>query len=93
MHCLQEYFEQDEFKQRYETCQKAVAQFTQMESKDTKLNRLLTRACRPVIETYCQEFNELEIDHGDVLNCLSQHKEAEEVMIIFFNFGIIKIFL
>jgi Golgi apparatus protein 1 len=53
MKCLQEAFEKPEFKQHYAKCYKELYKFTEMESKDTKLNRLLTRACRPVIETYC----------------------------------------
>lgn len=53
MKCLQEAFEKPEFKEHYGKCYKELYKFTEMESKDTKLNRLLTRACRPVIETYC----------------------------------------
>jgi Golgi apparatus protein 1 len=39
----------------------------------------LTRACRPVINTYCAQFLGVEIDHGDVLNCLVEHKDADEM--------------
>jgi len=53
MKCLQEHFESKEFKERYGKCHAELSRFTEMESKDTKLNRLLTRACKPVITTYC----------------------------------------
>uniref|UniRef100_A0A914H8J5 Golgi apparatus protein 1 n=1 Tax=Globodera rostochiensis TaxID=31243 RepID=A0A914H8J5_GLORO len=79
MHCLQEHFEQKEFKDRYGRCYTEVERFTQMESRDTKLNRLLTRACRPVISTYCAQYQTQEIDHGDVMECLAAHKEADEM--------------
>jgi Golgi apparatus protein 1 len=67
MKCLQEVFEKPEFNQHYPKCYKELYKFTEMESKDTKLNRLLTRACRPVIETYCVNVREQDIDHGDVV--------------------------
>uniref|UniRef100_A0A0N5BCS7 Golgi apparatus protein 1 n=1 Tax=Strongyloides papillosus TaxID=174720 RepID=A0A0N5BCS7_STREA len=79
MMCLQTYFENEMFKKHYPDCYNSVAQFTMMESKDTKLNRLLTFACRPVISKYCQEFMDRGIDHGDVQECLLQHKNTEEM--------------
>lgn len=45
-----------------------------MQSKDTKLNQALTRACKPVITTYCSQFQNEEIDHGDVMECLLRNK-------------------
>lgn len=53
MKCLQEEFEKPPFKEHFPRCYSELEKFTKMESKDTKLNRLLTRACRPVIDTYC----------------------------------------
>lgn len=79
MKCLQEAFEKPEFKQHYPKCYKEIFKFTEMESKDTKLNRLLTRACRPVIETYCVNVRDQEIDHGDVMECLAAHKDTQEM--------------
>uniref|UniRef100_A0A915DY09 Golgi apparatus protein 1 n=1 Tax=Ditylenchus dipsaci TaxID=166011 RepID=A0A915DY09_9BILA len=78
MNCLQEQFEKKEFKEKYGKCHSDIAKFTQMESKDTKLNRLLTRACRPVIDNYCNFINE-DIDHGDVMECLANHKDTPEM--------------
>ncbi|CAK5075005.1 unnamed protein product [Meloidogyne enterolobii] len=79
MDCLQEHFETEEFKRRHPKCYTEVEKFTKMESKDTKLNRLLSRACRPVINAYCSQYINQEIDHGDVLTCLSEHRDAEEM--------------
>uniref|UniRef100_A0AC34Q7S5 Golgi apparatus protein 1 n=1 Tax=Panagrolaimus sp. JU765 TaxID=591449 RepID=A0AC34Q7S5_9BILA len=79
MNCLQENFETKEFKKKYSNCYKELEKFTLMESKDTKLNRLLTRACRPVIDTYCSNLINEEIDHGDVMECLSRNKDKQEM--------------
>lgn len=53
MNCLQKHFEEKQFKQKHEVCAKEISKFTELESKDTKLNRLLTQACHPVIQKYC----------------------------------------
>lgn len=39
----------------------------------------MSRACRPVINAYCSQYINQEIDHGDVLTCLSEHRDAEEM--------------
>lgn len=54
MNCLQEHFEKKEFMRKYAQCHKELVRFTEMESKDTKLNRALTKACRPVIAAHCE---------------------------------------
>lgn len=54
MGCLQLQFQKNEFKNRYPQCYKQIVLFTRLESKDTRLNTLLTRACRPIINNYCQ---------------------------------------
>uniref|UniRef100_A0AC35TWW4 Golgi apparatus protein 1 n=1 Tax=Rhabditophanes sp. KR3021 TaxID=114890 RepID=A0AC35TWW4_9BILA len=79
MMCLQTYFEDDKFRKHYPDCYTSVSKFTKMESKDTKLNRLLTRACKPVISSYCEQFANEDIDHGDVMDCLVQHKDTDEM--------------
>uniref|UniRef100_A0A7E4VEA0 Golgi apparatus protein 1 n=1 Tax=Panagrellus redivivus TaxID=6233 RepID=A0A7E4VEA0_PANRE len=79
MNCLQEQFEKKDFKERYGKCYGELYKFTQLESKDTKLNRLLTRACRPVIDTYCSNLINEEIDHGDVMQCLASNKDKTEM--------------
>ncbi|CAD5216477.1 unnamed protein product [Bursaphelenchus xylophilus] len=79
MNCLQKQFEIPQFKEKHPKCHGEIYKFTQMESKDTKLNRLLTAACRPVIDVYCKQLMNEDIDHGDVMMCLSQHKGAREM--------------
>lgn len=39
----------------------------------------MTRACHPVIQAHCSQFLDEEIDHGDVLNCLAENKDADEM--------------
>lgn len=56
MNCLQKHFEQKQFKEKYTVCAREVGKFTKMESKDTKLNRLLTQSCHLVIQNYCSVF-------------------------------------
>ncbi|CAJ0586700.1 unnamed protein product, partial [Mesorhabditis spiculigera] len=77
MQCLQDHFEEKDFIGHYKPCYDEIKKFTEMEAKDTKLNRLLTRSCKPVIEAHCKEFINEEIDHGDVLDCLVQNKGSE----------------
>ncbi|WKX97247.1 hypothetical protein Q1695_013144 [Nippostrongylus brasiliensis] len=79
MNCLQEHFEKKEFVKHHPTCHKELVRFTEMESKDTKLNRALTKACRPVIQAHCEEFANEEIDHGDVMECLLNNKDQPEM--------------
>ncbi|CAJ0931783.1 unnamed protein product, partial [Mesorhabditis belari] len=79
MQCLQDHFEEKDFIKHHKPCYDEVKKFTEMEAKDTKLNRLLTRACKPVIEAHCEQFKNEEIDHGDVLECLVQHKDSDHM--------------
>ncbi|VDK41856.1 unnamed protein product [Anisakis simplex] len=79
MRCLQEHFEEQEFIRRHKTCYEKVSEFTRMEAKDTALNRALTKACKPVITTYCSQFLNEDIDHGDVMNCLASNKDRPEM--------------
>ncbi|CAB3405076.1 unnamed protein product [Caenorhabditis bovis] len=79
MMCLQKNFETEAFKRKYPECHSEITRFTEMEAKDTKLNQLLTKACKPVIMTHCEQFANEEIDHGDVLECLVNNKNAKEM--------------
>lgn len=53
MRCLQDHFEEKEFISKHRRCYEELSEFTKMEVKDTALNRALTKACKPVISTYC----------------------------------------
>lgn len=79
MMCLQQNFETDAFKKKYHQCYQEITKFTEMEAKDTKLNRALSKACKPVISTHCVQFANEDIDHGDVLECLVNNKNAKEM--------------
>ncbi|MFH4980701.1 hypothetical protein AB6A40_007410 [Gnathostoma spinigerum] len=79
LNCLQEHFQETEFINRWAQCAKEVAKFTKMQAEDTKLNALLVRACKPVIQTYCAQYANEEIDHGDVLECLVKNKFKPEM--------------
>ncbi|XGW08842.1 hypothetical protein V3C99_011284 [Haemonchus contortus] len=79
MTCLQENFEKKEFIKRYPLCHKEISRFTEMESKDTKLNRALMKACKPVIKVHCEQFANEDIDHGDVMECLLNNKDQPEM--------------
>ncbi|EGT52320.1 hypothetical protein CAEBREN_08410 [Caenorhabditis brenneri] len=79
MMCLQNNFETDNFKRKYPRCHAQITKFTEMQAKDTKLNNLLTRACKPVIAAHCQQFAFEDIDHGDVLECLVNNKDSKEM--------------
>ncbi|EYC08555.1 hypothetical protein Y032_0065g3610 [Ancylostoma ceylanicum] len=79
MDCLQQHFEKPEFIRKHNLCHKELVRFTEMEAKDTKLNRALTKACRPVISTYCEQFANEDIDHGDVMECLANNKDKPEM--------------
>ncbi|CAI5443373.1 unnamed protein product [Caenorhabditis angaria] len=79
MMCLQQNFEKEQFKMKHADCYNEIRRFTEMEAKDTKLNRLLTKACKPVISTHCNQFANEEIDHGDVLECLVNNKNSQQM--------------
>uniref|UniRef100_A0A915AS27 Golgi apparatus protein 1 n=1 Tax=Parascaris univalens TaxID=6257 RepID=A0A915AS27_PARUN len=79
MRCLQDHFEEKEFMSKHRRCYEELSEFTKMEVKDTALNRALTKACKPVISTYCSQFMNEEIDHGDVMECLLSNKDRPEM--------------
>ncbi|KRY36921.1 Golgi apparatus protein 1 -like protein [Trichinella spiralis] len=72
--CLQEMFVKLE-----PNCQDAVRKYTMMQSRDFRLNQALSKACRQVIKIYCLEFAHEEIDNGDMMDCLLEHKGVPEM--------------
>ncbi|VDN05573.1 unnamed protein product [Thelazia callipaeda] len=54
MKCLQEHFQEEEFKKKFGECSVIITDYTKMMAKDTALNQALTKACHPVISKYCQ---------------------------------------
>ncbi|VDP10969.1 unnamed protein product [Soboliphyme baturini] len=60
-------------------CRDAVIRYTEMESRDFRINQALVKGCAPVISTYCREHAQKGIDNGDVTSCLLQHKGVQEM--------------
>lgn len=52
MECLQSNL--NNYKHQYPQCYKEVFSFTELQAKDTRLNRDLSRACQPAIQAHCQ---------------------------------------
>uniref|UniRef100_A0A8C4S3K1 Golgi apparatus protein 1 n=1 Tax=Erpetoichthys calabaricus TaxID=27687 RepID=A0A8C4S3K1_ERPCA len=46
---------------------------------DIQIEALLMRACEPIIQTYCHEVADNQIDTGDLMECLVQNKHQKEM--------------
>lgn len=55
-------------------CVEALDRIQMAQSEDFRMNRELERACRPAIAKHCSELVEEDIDHGNVIQCLVQHR-------------------
>ncbi|XP_067905765.1 Golgi apparatus protein 1-like isoform X2 [Heterodontus francisci] len=60
-------------------CREIVGNLTELESEDIQIEALLMRACDPVIQTYCHELADNQIDSGDLMECLVQNKYQKEM--------------
>uniref|UniRef100_A0A3P9JN31 Golgi apparatus protein 1 n=1 Tax=Oryzias latipes TaxID=8090 RepID=A0A3P9JN31_ORYLA len=60
-------------------CRDVVGNLTELESEDIQIEALLMRACEPVIQTYCHEVADNQIDTGDLMACLVQNKHQKEM--------------
>ncbi|XP_072403853.1 Golgi apparatus protein 1 isoform X1 [Chiloscyllium punctatum] len=60
-------------------CRDIVGNLTELESEDIQIEALLMRACDPVIQTYCHELADNQIDSGDLMECLVQNKHQKEM--------------
>ncbi|XP_072374591.1 Golgi apparatus protein 1-like isoform X3 [Scyliorhinus torazame] len=60
-------------------CREIVGNLTELESEDIQIEALLMRACDPVIQTYCHELADNQIDSGDLMECLVQNKHQKEM--------------
>ncbi|XP_014673318.1 PREDICTED: Golgi apparatus protein 1-like [Priapulus caudatus] len=72
MQCLQTHLDELEA-----TCKTAVTEFTEREAKDTKLDRIVMKACRTAIKMFsCDEVDEDDQgdDNGGIMRCLVEHK-------------------
>uniref|UniRef100_UPI00398F775A Golgi apparatus protein 1 isoform X2 n=1 Tax=Pristiophorus japonicus TaxID=55135 RepID=UPI00398F775A len=60
-------------------CREIVGNLTELESEDIQIEALLMRACDPVVQTYCHELADNQIDTGDLMECLVQNKHQKEM--------------
>ncbi|XP_067853813.1 Golgi apparatus protein 1 isoform X2 [Heptranchias perlo] len=60
-------------------CREIVGNLTELESEDIQIEVLLMRACDLVIQTYCHELADNQIDSGDLMECLVQNKHQKEM--------------
>ncbi|XP_069757261.1 Golgi apparatus protein 1 isoform X2 [Narcine bancroftii] len=60
-------------------CREIVGNLTELESEDIQIEALLMRACDPVIQMYCHELADNQIDSGDLMECLVQNKHQKEM--------------
>ncbi|XP_051800981.1 Golgi apparatus protein 1-like isoform X2 [Acanthochromis polyacanthus] len=74
LECLQDHLED-----LVSACRDVVGNLTELESEDIQIDALLIRACEPVIQTYCHEVADNQIDTGDLMECLVQNKHQKEM--------------
>ncbi|CAM4541124.1 Golgi apparatus protein 1 isoform X1 [Lepidochelys kempii] len=60
-------------------CRDIVGNLTELESEDIQIEALLMRACEPIIQTFCHEMADNQIDSGDLMECLIQNKHQKEM--------------
>ncbi|KAK0048055.1 Golgi apparatus protein 1, partial [Biomphalaria pfeifferi] len=74
MECLQ-----DNFDDLGERCKAVVANFTEEEMEDIEMDRILMKACTPMIKTFCRELLNSDAMPNEVLDCLIEHKNNLEM--------------
>ncbi|TRY85806.1 hypothetical protein DNTS_011855 [Danionella cerebrum] len=81
LECLQDHLED-----LASSCRDVVGNLTELESEgggaflqDIQIEALLIRACEPVIQTYCHEVADNQIDTGDLMECLVANKHQREM--------------
>uniref|UniRef100_A0A8C7QX71 Golgi apparatus protein 1 n=1 Tax=Oncorhynchus mykiss TaxID=8022 RepID=A0A8C7QX71_ONCMY len=70
---------QDHLEDLVSECKDVVGNLTELESEDIQIETLLMRACEPVIQSYCHEVADNQIDTGDLMECLVQNKHQKEM--------------
>ncbi|XP_023840864.1 Golgi apparatus protein 1 isoform X1 [Salvelinus sp. IW2-2015] len=70
---------QDHLEDLVSECKDVVGNLTELESEDIQIETLLMRACEPVIQSYCHEMADNQIDTGDLMECLVQNKHQKEM--------------
>uniref|UniRef100_A0A8D2NTW5 Golgi apparatus protein 1 n=1 Tax=Zosterops lateralis melanops TaxID=1220523 RepID=A0A8D2NTW5_ZOSLA len=70
---------QDHLDDLVSDCRDVVGNLTELESEDIQIEALLMRACEPIIQTFCHEVADNQIDSGDLMECLIQNKHQKEM--------------
>uniref|UniRef100_A0A8B9FVT0 Golgi apparatus protein 1 n=1 Tax=Amazona collaria TaxID=241587 RepID=A0A8B9FVT0_9PSIT len=70
---------QDHLDDLVSDCRDIVGNLTELESEDIQIEALLMRACEPIIQTFCHEVADNQIDSGDLMECLIQNKHQKEM--------------
>ncbi|XP_077078631.1 Golgi apparatus protein 1 isoform X2 [Siphateles boraxobius] len=74
LECLQDHLED-----LIVECRDVVGNLTELESEDIQIEALLIRACEPVIQSYCHDVADNQIDTGDLMECLVANKNQKEM--------------
>ncbi|KAL3170227.1 hypothetical protein MRX96_015270 [Rhipicephalus microplus] len=69
MQCLQ-----DNLEKLSRDCRAAVANYTEEEAEHLELNYPLYHSCQSVLKDLCSDLLSKDVDQGDLLGCLVQHK-------------------
>jgi len=60
-------------------CAEKVREFTIEETEEIEMDKILMRACTPMIQKYCKELLDSDATPTDVLNCLVDNKHRPEM--------------
>ncbi|KAL8590638.1 hypothetical protein ACOMHN_011074 [Nucella lapillus] len=60
-------------------CKKAITRFTEEESEDIQMDAILMKSCTPMIKKFCESELENNAEADDVLDCLIEHKNHQEM--------------
>ncbi|XP_040024135.1 Golgi apparatus protein 1-like [Gasterosteus aculeatus] len=74
LECLQDHLED-----LVAGCRDVVGNLTELESEDIQIETLMMQACEPVIQTFCHEVADNQINTGDLMECLVQNKHQKEM--------------
>ncbi|XP_034385689.1 Golgi apparatus protein 1-like [Cyclopterus lumpus] len=74
LECLQDHLED-----LVSACREVVGNLTELESEDVQIDALLIRACEPVTQAHCHDVADIQIDTGDLMECLVQNKHQKEM--------------
>ncbi|KAK7475018.1 hypothetical protein BaRGS_00033765 [Batillaria attramentaria] len=62
------------------TCKKAISEFTEDEAEDIHMDRILMKACTPMIKKFCDEELDNDAEPDEVLECLIEHKNHADMV-------------